>query len=384
MYWEHTLAVSLVFWGMTLVMWPGSATVSASRAFVAGSLVGLSIWFRSEFICLAAIVIGLTLLQWLRLKRRPWFPAIYGRMHWFIGGLLVSIAVFFGLNYIIYGHFLGIHALQVVEESSIGQQLSQALVNYRQLLNALIRYFPLTLWALAMMALGGADGLRRSRQQIIVTWIMLLLFVLAVPLIIPPGAGGKQWGARFYLIVIPMLALVSGIYMNHILADRHGWQRYIALGSLVAVFLAGVYLNVYYGTAASYRDRTTNSVSLRHNYESIAPAVAAIEQHSSSYVAMSHQFVAQQLWATTPEKTFFLTKSTLDVKQLARGLHQQGYENFLYVCYPHRPCNTPEESSERLAVSLSAAPLQLQFSAIGTFGKYPLYDVTISQRLETG
>lgn len=380
MYWEHTLAVCLVFWGLTMVLWPSDATVSRLQALIAGSLIGFSIWFRSEFICLAVILVGLALLQWISPKILSWLPTLHGKTHLFIGGLLASIAIFFGLNQIIYGHFLGIHALQVVEESSIGQQLSQALANYKQLLNALVRYFPFTLWALAMTFLAGSDELRNSRQPIITTWIMLLLFALMVPLIIPPGAGGKQWGARFYLILIPMLALVGGIYINHMLAYKRGWQRYLTIGSLTVVFLAGAYLNVYHGTVASYRDRATNSTSLRHNYEPIAPAIAAINEHSSPYIAMSHQFVAQQLWAATSNKTFFLTESTADVHTLANGLYQQGYEQFLYVCYPHRPCPTPEESPQNLALAAPETSIQLKFSSIGTFGKYPLYDVAISQR----
>ncbi|MEA5462313.1 LA_3751/LA_3752 family putative glycosyltransferase [Leptothoe sp. PORK10 BA2] len=375
MYWEHTLAVCLVFWGMTLVLWPGDTTVSGPQALVAGSLLGLAVWFRSELICLAAIIVGLTFLQWI--SRRAWLPTLHGKAHLFMAGILVTIAVFFGLNHIIYGHFLGIHALQVVEESSISQQISQAVANYKQLLNALLQYFPFTLWVLAMTVLAGPGEWRESRQQIITTWLILLLFVLAVPLIIPPGAGGKQWGARFYLMIIPMLALIGGIYMNDLLKQRGGWKRYFILGSMAVAFVAGAELNVYHGTMTSYRDSDTNSTSLRYNYAPIAPAIAAINQHSSPYIAMSHQFVAQQLWAATPDKLFFLTESTADVYTLADGLYQQGHEQFLYICYPHRPCPTPAESNP--SVSAADTPLQLQFSDIGTFGKYPLYDVTISQ-----
>ncbi|EKU96461.1 hypothetical protein Lepto7375DRAFT_0463 [Leptolyngbya sp. PCC 7375] len=379
MYWEHTLAVSLAFWGITILLGPKGATTSNIQVFLSGSLIGLSVWFRSEFICLAAIVVGFTLWQWVSPKMLSWLPILHGKGHLFISGLLLSMLVFFGLNQMIYGHFLGIHALQVVEESSIRQQLSQAMANYQQLLNALIKYFPFTLWVLTIAVLTGFRKPRYFRYQIITIWLILLLFTLAVPLIIPPGAGGKQWGARFYLILVPLLTLIGGTYLNQVLTCLRGWRYYLTISSLTIVFLAGAYLNVYNGTVANYGDRATASVSLSRNYGPIAPAITAITEHSSPYIAMSHQFVAQQLWVATPEKTFFLTESTSDVQQLADGLYQQGYSQFLYICYPHRACPTPEEPAENLVIFSKKMPLQLKFSSLGTFGKYPVYDVMISK-----
>lgn len=377
MYWEHTLAVGLAFWGVTLFLWPQDDKLSTAQALISGSLIGLAVWFRSEFICLVAIVVGITMWQWVSPKALTLLPRRGDKTHWLIGGLLFSVLAFFGLNQLIYGHFLGIHALQVVEESSVNQQLSQAVVNYQQLLNALVKYFPFTLWTLAVAVLISFKKRQEIGRQGVAAWLILVLFTLAVPLIIPPGAGGKQWGPRFYLILVPLLTLMGGSYINQMLTHVRGWRYYLTLGSLTVVFLTGAHMNVYNGTVTDYRDRI--SVSLSRNYRPIAPAISAINQHSSPYVAMSHQFVAQQLWAATSDKTFFLTESTPAVGQLADGLHQQGYNQFLYVCYPHSPCPTPEEPVENLVVSSKGIPLQLKFSSLGTFGKYPLYDVTISE-----
>lgn len=385
MYWEHTLSVSLAFWGITIVLWPKGNAITHVQALLSGGLIGLAVWFRSEFICLAAIVGGIAFWQCISLKIKLFrLPILHNKGPIFMGGLMFSMLTFFGLNQIIYGHFLGIHALQVVEESSVSQQLSQAVANYRQLLIALVQYFPFTLWALVITVTVRFSGRRNLRQPVMTTWLIVLLFALAVPLIIPPGAGGKQWGARFYLILIPLITLIGGVYLNQMLSQRRSWQHYLVVSGLTIVCLAGAYLNVYNGTVVSYRDRNTNSTSLRHNYQPIAPAISAINRHSSPYIAMSHQFVAQQLWPAMPDKTFFLTESTSDVRQLAEGLYQQGKAEFLYICYPHRPCPTPEEPAENLEVISKNTPLQLKFSSIGTVGKYPLYDVTITDRLGSG
>lgn len=379
MYWEHTLAVSLAFGGITLLLWPKGTQVSGIEALLSGSLIGFSVWFRSEFLCLAPILVGFACWQWINPKEVPWLPTFNRKAPWFMGSLILTILTFFGLNQIIYGHFLGIHALQIVEESSIRQQLSQAVANYRQLIGALIQYFPFTLWAIAATVYIGVKRPQALNRQIVTTWLILLLFALAVPLIIPPGAGGKQWGARFYLILVPLLTLIGATYIDQLLVRSRRWQYYLTLSSLTIVFLAGAYLNVYNGTLSNYGDRATGSISLSRNYGPIAPVIPAMINHPSPYIAMSHQFVAQQLWAAMPTKTFFLTESTQAVQQLAAGLHQQGYDQFLYVCYPHRPCPTPEESPANLAITSGEEPLQLTFSSRGTFGKYPLYDVTIAQ-----
>ncbi|MEO0488510.1 MAG: dolichol-phosphate mannosyltransferase, partial [Cyanobacteria bacterium J06659_2] len=94
------------------------------------------------------------------------------------------------------------------------------------------------------------------------------------------------------------------------------------------------------------------------------------------YVAMSHQFVAQQFWAALPQKIFFRTDTTEAVKTLAAGMAEQGIDQFLYVCYPHRDCPTPEESASALQFDLGGQLAQLDFSLLGEFGLYPIYQIT--------
>ncbi|MBW1711888.1 MAG: hypothetical protein JRJ59_01900, partial [Deltaproteobacteria bacterium] len=53
MVWEHTLAVCLAFWGLSLVIL-GPGPEARPRTLAAGGLlIGLAVWFRAETVCLA-------------------------------------------------------------------------------------------------------------------------------------------------------------------------------------------------------------------------------------------------------------------------------------------------------------------------------------------
>ena len=382
MYWEHTLAVALAFWGLsglTLHALPEgqSHRISLNQALINGVCVGLSVWFRPEFLCLAASLVLVLLASLVPAHRlpNPWRSVLLsglsrGVVVAFVGAMVATMAGFFGLNLVVYGHPLGIHSIQIVEESSLAQQIAQARANYRQLGLSLVRYFPAVVLGLGLPWL--VRG--RARSAGTVLWWVGVLFAIAVPLIVPPGAGGKQWGPRFYLILMPMVGLIVAAGLPYLWQFRR--RRWGALTALVLVMVLGFYTNIISGGFHSYRDRQTNSISLPSNYLPIAPAIAALGRYDGPWVAMSHQFVAQQLWPSARLKTFFRTETEDAVKQLAVELVNQGEFNFLYVCYPHSPCPIPTQG--RLTVASADGntgdgAMSISFEALGTFGKYPFY-----------
>ena len=130
MYWEHTLAVCLCFLGMVPLLIPGNqAKLSVKTAILSGVCVGLSAWVRSEFLgAIATLVFVVYLAAVLdRVKGKFIFKAIDSnyftylakRKEIFVASMAVTVGLFFICNKIIYGHFLGIHALQIVEEFSL-------------------------------------------------------------------------------------------------------------------------------------------------------------------------------------------------------------------------------------------------------------------------
>lgn len=416
MYWEHTLAVALAFWGVSALAFPpvldkGTSTGTAQpsvrttslskyQMFSSGVLIGLSVWFRPEFLCLVAAVSLLALIGWLLPKWRLSPPLTLTKAAILVGAMFCTIGVFFALNYGIYGHPLGIHAIQIVEESTPGSQIAEAKKSYGQLFQALVRYFP-TVIVVAIAALFSPEFKKASLktanrfrgfktpnvEQIgIVTsqkdqnvpgrfaLALSILFALSVPLIVPPGAGGKQWGPRFYLILVPLLTLVlteqlrSGFF--------RGWARQMALGGAAVAIALGIHLNTFHGAFHSLKEaRPVQSTSLKANHTPIAPAIAHLQADALPWIAMSNEFVAQQLWIALPEKTFFLTETITEVKQLSAALSEQGESEFLYVCYPHRDCPTPDSTADERTLEGGQT---INFQDIGTHGKYPMYKVEIA------
>ncbi|MBE9078712.1 dolichol-phosphate mannosyltransferase [Romeria aff. gracilis LEGE 07310] len=375
MYWEHTLAVALAFWGLTAVVFP-PATGRAGRP-LGGVLMGLAVWFRPEFLCLVAGVTLLLGLGWLGLG---WLQLGVRQSLRLLAAMLLTVLVFFGLNFYIYGHPLGIHAIQIVEGSSPLQQLTQAGASYRQLLTSLFRYFPIALFAIAFTLTASLNS--RLKLSPTMRWLLLLslLFALSVPLIVPPGAGGKQWGPRFYLILVPLLSLVVAQQLEQVWDSLRGLWRGGAIALLALLFAFGLQLNTVQGAFSRYEDPQTGSISLPHSYAPIAPAISTLRAQPLPWVAMSHQFVAQQLWAGVPEKTFFRAESLAQVKQLAQALAVQNESAFLYVCYPHRDCPIPETVPAALSLEAAGKPAQLVFQPMGNAGKYPLYTVRLVTR----
>jgi hypothetical protein len=453
-FWEHTLAVALAYWGVTALLYPplssaalssaalssaalSSAALSSAaqadsnrpllapasipesdpesesgqrlplapalspiRVLSSGVLIALSAWFRPEFLCLIAAVGGLAGISWLfpRLRLSP--PITFTNGLLLVGAMACTLGVFFALNYGIYGHFLGIHALQIVEESTPASQISESSRTYRALWVALGRYFPVAV-VIGFMAFFGPElkkavmdkahrfkGYRTPNVDALGLAVvnktlapprperfllaLSVLYALSVPLIVPAGAGGKQWGFRFFLILVPLLSTVLAEQLrSHRL--RPWVYRTLLVATAVALAL-GIQANTVNGLLRPFHDARTQSTSLLANYEPIAPAIAALQQRPNPWIAMSHQFVAQQLWSALPEKVFFRTETVESLKQLATALISQNEREFLYICYPHQDCPVPSTAPEQLTL---AGGNRLVFEDLGKQGKYPFYSVKI-------
>jgi hypothetical protein len=391
MYWEHTLAVALAFWGVSALLFPKSGEISRYRALGSGILIALAVWFRPEFLCLIVAVSLVAIASWLFPQWRMSRSLTWAKVLILIGAMACTVGVFFALNYGIYGHPLGIHAIQIVEESTVGSQVAQAKQSYQQMGLSLWRYFPaIMVIALAVLASPEFKGIPVSqaiasqttspatRAPIPTRFIVAvsILFMLIVPLIVPPGNGGKQWGPRFYLILVPLLSIVLSEQLRRYFFQA--WARRIVLLGAAFTLALGIHTNLVKGAFSPFKDDQTQSVSLMANYAPIAPAIAELNQQPLPWIAMSHQFVAQQLWSALPSKTFFLTENLTQLKQLATAIANQNASEFLYVCYPHKDCPAPETPASELTLAGGQA---LKFESLGTYGKYPLYKVALTSSL---
>ncbi|MEM6450257.1 MAG: hypothetical protein AAF703_08090 [Cyanobacteria bacterium P01_D01_bin.105] len=413
-YWEQTLAVAIAFWGITALLYPHKkqkprymgalskhpfGDLSGARLIIGGSLIGLSVWFRPEFLCLCVAAVLLACCGWLLPKWRLMVPLSAVDAFVFVGSMVCAVCVFLAINYSVYGHPLGLHGLQIIDEIAAIASIQQIKASYGQMLIGFWRYFPVA----ALVAIAALCSPEFKRSSLKTTnrfkgfktpdvdkigiispaknrplparaaLVLCCVVALMTPLLLPIGMGDKQWGPRLYLILVPLLALVlaeqlqAGFFQN--------WARRIMLLGTAIALAFGIHINTLNGAFNIYQDSQTQSSSLLANYVSVAPALAQLKAQPTPWIATNNQSVTQQFWSALPTKTFFGTETLDEVKLLANALVEQNEQTFLYVCGASQSCSVPSVALSELTLESGE---QLAFESLGQFGRYPLYKVEIA------
>lgn len=365
MYWEHTLAVSLAFSGLAIVLTKGEHNFTKKDAITSGVLIGLSVWFRPEFLALVAILFLLVVVSY-RFKF-AYFNIIGKQKTVFLVALLTTIVGFFIVNKLIYNHFLGAHALQVVEEFSLQKRLNTARRVFDKLSNNFREYFPVVYFIIGFTVLSAfykSIKLTPVMQKIVV---ISTPFIFIVPLLLPSD-GGKQWGPRFLLILIPLLSLLTVFLLESIFSIKNG-IKYISSAVFVALFVIGVYTNTVMGLNHSYYTGNAEVVDILNLFRT----------NNHKIVAVAHQYISQTFESTFKDKIFFLTKTPDAMSELSLALHEQGYQNFVYVCASYDPCYSSPTIPTRLNILAKDKPLLVQFTEIKKNKKYIVQEAEIVQ-----
>ncbi|EAM51933.1 LA_3751/LA_3752 family putative glycosyltransferase [Crocosphaera watsonii WH 8501] len=180
MYWEHTLAVLFCLIGMIILLIPRES-VTVKEAIWAGFFVGLSAWIRSEFLAMVAtltFLVGVMII--LRLVSNKMFEnnldlpkllnldklSYLGDKGWiFIVMMYGTVGLFFISNQIVYGHFLGIHALQIVEGFSIARRLREAWESFLEIIVTFFEFYPVACFSLLYLLLFLVKKLSRKNAK---------------------------------------------------------------------------------------------------------------------------------------------------------------------------------------------------------------------------
>ncbi|WP_199292113.1 dolichol-phosphate mannosyltransferase [Coleofasciculus sp. FACHB-712] len=368
MYWEHSLAVALCFHGMATLLIPGTEGLSKKDAVLSGIFIGLSVWFREEILGIVAFLAVLVYAaSFLKLKKVQFLAR---RKELFVVSTFLTIAIFFVLNTLIYKHPLGMHSVQIVEKFSLVDRLLVAVANFNQMSSGLFEYFPLTLFAILYLgvSLFSRQKLKLSLGMTVI-YAICFLFTVAVAVMVPAGAGGKQWGSRFLLVLVPLICLVAIKEFEFVRRLANRSIKKIGTVIFLVLFIIGVYKNTYSGTAY-----------LSKNYQGISPAIQFLRSQPETVVAMSNQYVAQVLQAPLLEKVFFLTKEPQDLQTLGEALLEQKKEKFIYVCYYTRSCQISEKKPEEVKLPLKNQQFTMEFLPLGKYGNYPIFQASIGQR----
>jgi hypothetical protein len=379
-YWEHTLAVALALSGLAIIFSQFDC-LSTRRAILGSVLFGLAIWFREELICLAGALILMLIipLQTKVLDRKyliEYLKSFPRSKVILIFSLVLTISVFLLLNYLIYGHPLGAHSIQVLHESSLRDRLKDVSTNFQRLSSLLLQYFPSLVFLLLNLPISLFRNDIKDSNKVKILYVISILFLLVVPFILPGDpsislesrTGGKQWGPRLLLILVPTISLLVAITFQSVVQSRNHFLRYLGSAICVGLLIAGIYVNPYSYAANLFQEsRQPNDVTL----------LQAVAKTSSRVVAASHQYVNQDMVYLFNQKDFFLVKDTKDLQTLGAALATQNIKDATYICYAHRPCPLPQTGNQ-LTITTPAGARKIQFQLNQKIGKTAIYNLTIN------
>lgn len=367
MYWEHTLAVALAFSGLVIIFSKGRQSFSTKDAVTSGVLIGLAVWFRPEFLVLVAILILLVVASF-KIKLEL-LEIITNKKLIFLASMITSILCFFVINQLIYSHPLGAHALQVVEAFSPRTRLVNAQKFFIIMGNSLLKYFPVTYFIVIFVGLSVFSNVIKLTTEMRQILLISILFVSLVPILLPSD-GGKQWGPRFLLILIPLLNILAILTLQFTLSIKKLGLRYFSSALFAALFVVGFHLNTYSGTLTCYSNKSTETLDVLN----------FLRKDSNKIVSVAHQYVSQTFESAFQQKIFFLTKTSDDISQLSLALHQQGLQKFIYICPFYDSCFASPKIPDTLDISGSQKPLSIRFTPIEKNKRYIIREAEIIEK----
>lgn len=315
MFYEHTLAVLLLFPACALAALPGRAPSIAKLGLV-GALAGVAPWLRSESWCLLA---GLGLLALLRaVREREWrwiaLPA----------AALLTAGADLLTNRAVYGSWFGPHGEQVLGAMSLRQQLVRGAHHLGSSLRQMTIFAPLLI--VLVIALAAIVAFRRRLPAGVPALAGLIAFdLLTVPFVLPVAVG-LHWGPRYLLVLMPLLSLLLGLLLPAI-AALPALAR-VVIGSALAIALAfGAWKNSVQGP----RELVDN---YRHR---VWPALAELQAAPDPVIVVNDQYCSTDLAALLPAKSFLLVHGARELGDVASLLARRGMARFLFVVYPFQP-----------------------------------------------
>ncbi len=317
LFWEHAPAAALSFAGVVGLIdtprRPAAEDGGGRRGGLlgAGALLGSAAWLRPE--CAVMAVACLAVAAALARDRR-------GDLVWAVVGAAIPLALFAALNLWLYGTPLGAHSLQMLAVGGGGEEPKSRDVVFLVQLRALAQDFPLSISALIVAGAFWAEA-DRGRREVLGLLAACAIFFVGTSLIVPNG-GGKQWGPRYLMPLVPVFALVTLLAL-HGLTETSGRRRSaLALGVLVAPAIAlGVWRNVRVGGPAVAREARAT----------IAPALELVQRTPGDVVVVDHQYAAMALPDAFASHRFFWPKSREQMAELVSTLVRNDRREFLLI-----------------------------------------------------
>jgi hypothetical protein len=304
-YWEHMPAVLLLCAGVAVLLRPGMAV---GYLFLLGLLSGLSVWLRPEAIAMN-ILFGVAALVMYRRERYRGIP-------WFLAGMAITMAGFLVMNHRWFGSLLGVHSYQVLQDHSLFYKIGKGGKNFFVINWISIRYFPFIL-AAPIVLYRWWRGVIRLEQRTVLFLAVLVAFCCLSPFMLP-NDGGMQWGARYFLGVIPLFLVAIALVIKDLGMRLQGW----AYGILAVAVVYTFFLNSIAGGVYKLRQA---------NFTRVKPAMEFLRQQPGDVIVVGSEFIPMELGSLFDEKYFFLSEKDSSFTRLHALLRQQHIREYLYI-----------------------------------------------------
>jgi hypothetical protein len=322
MYWEHGPATLLLFAGLVAIVRPPARIGSA---ILLGLSSGLAIWLRPEAIMLN-FLFGLAALVLYWRERRVVYLG-------FAACLLLSVMGFMVFNQIEYGSVIGLHGHQLTDPYDMDDHVGFGkslyvlwMTNYKAIRNF---GFTLLLFPIAyrLLRIRKRDDLRPVLLATIV-----LIFSLATPLFLP-NDGGRQWGERYFLPLIPILIVLLFLIDQRwgILARRYAIPAW-AVGCILLITAYSFYHNTFSGGVKNlgwaYGGR-------------VEPTMEKFEKKDGNVVVVSDSYMVYEMGYLFDKDYFFLASGDDSLQRLLPLLKANGVREYTYIFNPRNPASQP-------------------------------------------
>lgn len=335
MFWEHLPAVLLLFAGVSFIVSPPRKLWAAAAL---GMVSGLAVFLRPEALMmdflygLAVILLYFWNRRLIRDRqllgdRRP-FGDIRSIPLAFLTGLAVPVLVFFVFNFVEYGSFLGIHGRQVFVDNNPDTRLTlhHGLENLWQNNYISTRHFLLVLLLIPLVVRAIARRKNSDPRPMFLAAIVIL-FSLLTPWVLP-NAGIVQWGARYFLPIIPVIlvALFLAERQWNLLEDRHIPTWFVGL--IVVCTGYCFYHNTHGG---GFRE-----VRWRYN-QRLTKTYQLVDSQPGNVVIVSHHWMINDFAYLFDKDYFFAASNNDSLSRLLPLLKKHGVRRYIFIFDPRVP-----------------------------------------------
>jgi hypothetical protein len=318
-YWEHMTAVLLLFSGLSFILLPPARIWTAAGM---GLLSGLACWFRPEAMAMNSLY-GLAVLVLYWKERRPAYIA-------FLVGMALAGGGFLIFNKLELGAFLGIHSYQILQDEDSTGFVGKGIKNLVSNNKLSLKYFVYIVFLLPIIYV----ILRYKRRLDLRTTLLIpivIAFCLGTPFMVP-NDGGRQWGARYFLPIIPIIIIILTLVITQwrLRETAKYYTGLLVVLGICSVF--SLYLNTYRGGIKTLR---------RQNFERIKPDLDFVGSQNGKVVIVSQPFIAMDLGYLFDKDYVFLASNDTSLRRLLPLLKTQGIHEYTYIYFALLPDQPP-------------------------------------------